>query len=441
MTERRTFYLALTRISVARVVQYSASVVAAVAVARALGPAERGVYSLSTTFAASTALAFSIGLPAALTWQIARRRRPPGLGVILAVSVGFVMAATGALLAGLEVWQVGNYVDLSIPLTALFAGVLAIGRYVTATLTGARDYTGAARLTAAVGLLIALLSVLVAVMSRDAVATLAAAAVGGVIAFATGARRSIRKARELQAVAGSWRETFRFGSVTWLGNLVQEVNFRFDLLLMGALRGSAEVGIYATAVAIAQTVWVVAAGAGEISFAEASAPNEGWNPRRRALELGLITAGGALILGLAGGLLVPLLLGHEYQSSVTPMRLLLPGVAGFTVVQVLGNTIAGRGRPGLNTAIASVSALLTVVGDVIFIPRYGANGAAMVTSVAYLLSAGLTWIICIRSPAMRVPTMGPIDDAIAPEPGPLTSSSPQSPRLLDPSPDPSPGSH
>lgn len=65
------------------------------------------------------------------------------------------------------------------------------------------------------------------------------------------------------------------------------------------------------------------------------------------------------------------------------MLALLPGVILLGGAKVLTNEIAGWGYPQYNSFNAGVALILTVILDLILIPRFGILGAALASSIAY----------------------------------------------------------
>jgi O-antigen/teichoic acid export membrane protein len=57
---------------------------------------------------------------------------------------------------------------------------------------------------------------------------------------------------------------------------------------------------------------------------------------------------------------------------------------GDVVANLIGAYLFGVGRPGWNSLAIGAGVLVTVVGDILLIPRHGAVGAAIASCVAYL---------------------------------------------------------
>jgi Na+-driven multidrug efflux pump len=61
-------------------------------------------------------------------------------------------------------------------------------------------------------------------------------------------------------------------------------------------------------------------------------------------------------------------------------------VAG-SVWKVLGNEIAGRGKPQINTIASAVALAVHIPLNLVLVPRIGIAGAALAMSVAYTVTA------------------------------------------------------
>ena len=64
---------------------------------------------------------------------------------------------------------------------------------------------------------------------------------------------------------------------------------------------------------------------------------------------------------------------------------------------MLTNEIAGRGYPHYNSLNAFLSLVITVIFDLLLIPRYGILGAAMASSLAYTVNflAAVTFYLVV----------------------------------------------
>jgi O-antigen/teichoic acid export membrane protein len=89
---------------------------------------------------------------------------------------------------------------------------------------------------------------------------------------------------------------------------------------------------------------------------------------------------------------IPLLYGSAFASAVVPAQIILLGLTLDGLGGVITGFLYGTGRPGLNSLAMGVGLAVTVVLDLILIPRYGATGAAAASAVAYVASTlALVW--------------------------------------------------
>jgi O-antigen/teichoic acid export membrane protein len=91
-------------------------------------------------------------------------------------------------------------------------------------------------------------------------------------------------------------------------------------------------------------------------------------------------------LYLIGPLLITLFYSTRFISSIAPFKILLVGIVAMSGWRILSNDLYGRGLPMINTYISAASIFLSVVLNIIMIPRFGINGAAWATSISYLTS-------------------------------------------------------
>lgn len=383
------------RLSGARLLNVAASFAGAILVTRALGPNDRGIYSLVTSLSALAVLIFTMGLPAALTWQIARGKKLQRPAWVFLGVPGFAASCSVLVLIGLHTLAEGSaYGQVPLVATCLLVGALSIGVLLRSALTGLHDYKTLSRMLSSYAIVTAAGTALVALVTHSLRPTIFAAISGSCVVYAWYFTRLRSVWRSLPSrVVASQSETRRFAGLSWITNLIQQVNLSFGLLALGASSPAHEVGLYAAATALAQVLWLLPSAASEIAFAEAAKGGHSSSAAHfRMLTSGYLwtVAGvstvGALLLWPLSYFLVPVVLGQEFAGAVTPLLLLLPGVVAFSIAQVGGNVIAGSGRMRLNLISSTASALVTVVSGLVLIPRWGSEGAAITSSMSYLVA-------------------------------------------------------
>jgi len=170
-------------------------------------------------------------------------------------------------------------------------------------------------------------------------------------------------------------------------------NQRLDIFLLGALASPAEVGLYAVAVAVAETIWHVPTSVNLNLFPRVAAIGalEGARRLPRACRMTLLlSAGLAFPLALFGKLLVGILFGSSFLPSNGPLLALLPGVLALSVASVFESYFAGVNRRHYQSISAGVSFVMGLGLCLWLIPAYGAIGAAVASSASYSLQMAVS---------------------------------------------------
>lgn len=183
-------------------------------------------------------------------------------------------------------------------------------------------------------------------------------------------------------------DALRFGLRAHISNVITFLNYRLALYLVSIMLGATAVGKYALSVQLAEVFWLVSGAAAMIVFPESAAKDRTPLQLQRVIEqvalaVVLITGTGALAAGLLAPTLIPWIFGHAYADSVTPFVILLPGVVLWSYMSVLSNSLAGMGCQGVNICGAALCLGINIIGDVMAIPRWGIQGAALASTIAF----------------------------------------------------------
>jgi O-antigen/teichoic acid export membrane protein len=206
----------------------------------------------------------------------------------------------------------------------------------------------------------------------------------------------------------------RYSGITHLGNMAMRANHQLSIGILSGISGAVAVGLFSVATTMAQVLWYLPDSVGRILF-----PRVAGSTREEANRLTaqvcrhtmLLTAAACLALYLAGPWAVLFLNGEKFRGSVMPMNLLLPGVLASVLNRVLSKYLSGIGKPNLNSAASIVALVVNIPLLYLLIGPYGVNGAALATSIAYIVNgilmlwffareSGTPWWECL------VPTMG-----------------------------------
>lgn len=177
------------------------------------------------------------------------------------------------------------------------------------------------------------------------------------------------------------------------------LNRRIALFFVNGFLGNTEVGYYVMALTLAEVLWILPDSVGVVLFPKISASTP-----EDAAKITARTSRYVLLLGVAGALVVAalakptvtVLYGGEFAPAVTPLLILLPGIVAFSLHKVIWRYLMGRGRTLLSTYSRASALVITVGLSLILIPRFGAEGAALATSLSYGAAAAIMLLVFRR---------------------------------------------
>jgi O-antigen/teichoic acid export membrane protein len=206
------------------------------------------------------------------------------------------------------------------------------------------------------------------------------------------------------------RRTLKFGVKSHVGRVMLLANYRLDQWILGALAGTAPLGVYTVAVAWAEALFML-----PTALSQVQRPAIVRASRRQAVVLtarvfrASLIITGFLGLGLiaAAPILCTQLFGEDFSDSVLDLRVLAFGAFGVVALKQLGNSLTGRDHPLAASLSIGVAFVCTVVLDVILIPAHEDTGAAIASSVAYTIGGAVICVVFARQLGGRVRDLVP----------------------------------
>jgi len=368
--------------------------VTSILLARWLGAQDRGLLGIMLT-ASGVALALAgLGLPMAVMY-FASREDADGPGLLAdSVLAALVLAAVfvpltwvwrkpiASLLAGGHGGRVWVLAAVLVPLTLLdwtthnqLLGRLRFGLYNVLVILSK---------VATLVLVVVLLGVWHLGLTAAVLATMVASLVmiGGSLPtiLADGPPRPSR---------ALFHRLVSYGTRVQAGSVLQILNYRFDIIVLGLFAPLRAVGYYFVAEFLAELV-VTIANAFQSSVLPLVARQEGGPQQNEttiaAVRHHTILALAATVANAAFGPLVILFaLTSDYRPALTPFFILLPSMVFLGLGTLVQGDLRGRGRPGLASVYAGIAVAVTVVLDFALIPPFGVTGAAIASVCAYVV--------------------------------------------------------
>jgi len=181
------------------------------------------------------------------------------------------------------------------------------------------------------------------------------------------------------------------GLVYAVALFVINLNYRADIILLDNLSVSYETGIYSKGSAITQYLWQIPMLLSTIVFARSAVSKDEklFSVKvTQLLRISFLGIGlGSIILFLFSDIIIVGMFGEEFRGSIQVLNYLLPGVVLLTIFKVMNTDLAGKGKPWVSLKGMLPALLVNILLNVMLIPKYGANGAALASTVSYSIAA------------------------------------------------------
>lgn len=366
--------------------------ISTIVTARVLGPSGKGTLAALSFITVIAAQCATLGLGDAAVVRVGQARvsvqqaLSSSLGVVSAASLAGAVLVLAYSVAQLPVqddwvWPAIGIACLTVVVSTA-AQLLIFIVYARERIVAVSVVTIAMATTTTVGVMIFCLVLDLDVLG-GALASLLAATVGLVAAAVMLMRAGIgfRPRWDPSYV----RPALHFGLRTQLANVLAYSSARVDLLLVFALAGQSEAGIYSIALTMGTITGFVA-----IALSFGTFPRMARMSDPDALALAVKMARATVLLGLAVAMmlslvlppLISILLGNEYDGSLTPAIVLLFANVLWGTQWLLSRAVAAHGNPRLLVNSFSVNLVTMIVVDIALIPRFGALGGAAGSVVA-----------------------------------------------------------
>jgi O-antigen/teichoic acid export membrane protein len=244
------------------------------------------------------------------------------------------------------------------------------------------------------------------IVSATAASALGVSVVGTAWAWSIVRRRygSPQAGLRIREWPGLFGKAIPFSFQEMLGQVI----FRFDTVLLAAVAASAVVGAYGAAYRMLESTLFIAWSIGfavmpMFSYLRAGPDGSLTHMFEGALKLVLVLmAPIAAALFVCAPAVIDAVYGlPRYESSVEILRLLAPAVAIYSVGHIAGLLVLVRRRGRVTVTVSAIVAAVNVGACAVLIPWIEANGAAIATLVSEGLLALLGLILARRVTGSR----------------------------------------
>ena len=415
---RRRFAVQIGWTLAVRLLMTANSVVAGIIVARWLGAEGLGQLGVINVSVAMVVQLGSAGLPSANTYFIAKDKshvfKVAVNSLLFTLLVGFALAFGLTSMARLRPQWFGFISPELIKIAAIsipFQLITLIGLNIFLAVGDVRrfnllDLSGQAFVL--INALIALIVFHSGLATLVTLNTAAAVVVGVLIVILVGIYGG-----KVKNELSEWRLDFRllgrmirYGLKFHISILAGAVMFRADLLVVNHFRGAAEAGIYSVATQVGMMLMLLPGVIATLLFPRVTAEQDARGEttcrvtRHTALVMLLICLAAAPL-----SLTLPKLYGPAFSDVPFQLLILLPGVYLIGLQSVLVQHFNAMGLPpaipGLWLAALAINLLLVFT----LVPRLGARGAAVASTLSYLLVFSLVLFYFRRTTGQNLSTI------------------------------------
>ena len=179
-----------------------------------------------------------------------------------------------------------------------------------------------------------------------------------------------------------------FAGIAYIGAIAQFLNYRIDLWFVDYFVGVKQLGIYALASNLSQMLWILPQSIAGIIMPHTSSGTDGMLDRTIIISKVVIVI--CIVILIVSYFIITdvvvLLYGANFAESGYIFLILMIGVIPFCMSVLYGSFLSGIKRVDITSYSAVIGVIATLVLDLFLIPKHGAIGAGIASSISYLVS-------------------------------------------------------
>jgi stage V sporulation protein B len=200
------------------------------------------------------------------------------------------------------------------------------------------------------------------------------------------------------------KESLSNGIKANISHLCLFMLFRVDIFLINYFLGTEQAGLYSIAVLISELLQKMANTSGTVLFPKVSG-GSAKSGQTLSIRVLIFVLGAGLIFSLFfflfGKALIILLFKEEFAPATPSLFYLLPGTVIMAGGKIVLFSLWGKGFPRITIIIPLAAFVLNTALNLALIPKLGIEGAAISTSMSYILFGAGLGVYFFSHPDMR----------------------------------------
>lgn len=180
----------------------------------------------------------------------------------------------------------------------------------------------------------------------------------------------------------------QYASQSLASNLIYFLLSRVDYWIVNEYCNQESLGIYIQATKIGQLLILPAALFSSILFPQASKNPDIINSKEislRFIQVAVLYLILSIVVIIFGSQVIRLLWGEDFDGIYTPLIITLPGIFCFALSYFFAPLLAATGKVYWNILVGFIVLIIVVISNFIAIPIMGINGAALSTSLGFIV--------------------------------------------------------
>ncbi len=365
--------------------------------ARALGPADRGLFSLITSLPELIMSSGNAGISNASAYHTAKDEKNfrVTLGntntLLIVMSIGLIIASFFLVS---QDWLVNEHSDSiqAFSYFIAFAIPLMLLKVVNVNLLNVLHRITQVNSISLLESLLPLISFLILWLIFDFSPLMAAtlAWFSSLFFLALLSVTLLKQGFPLGFSMSTQKDLLSYGARGHFDTLFQKLLLRIDFIFVSSFLGNEALGYYAMATAAAELLLTLpnSLTIPLFSFFMKRSNNDTDSVTPivlRVLMFSMVIL--AIVFAIFGRILILILFGEAYLPAYEPLTLLLPGIVFLSYCSLVRLDFLGRNRPGTVSIISGIAVVLNIGLNILLVSDYGINGVAMASTVSYFVAA------------------------------------------------------
>lgn len=372
---------------VTRVLMVGIGFLYSVLLARYLGSELRGQLSYINTITAITVIVFSFGMHQAYPYY--KKQKTSGIEstythICLIVFMLYLLLAF-CLVMLLRVWGIDRRVMIAILLTPLLTFSKLITYQVMIENPNRKNLW---EIVCEIAEVIALLFLLL--FCKRALVYALLVIVGKNIMACSYYLRYLHADLRIRASDFSMLKKFAaFGFLPMISLLMNNLNYRIDVLMLGSAVSDQSIGVYAVGIQIAEKVWLISEAMRDVLFSKLIKGKDAEEVNKVIRICFAISALVDLCIIALGKPFIAICYGAEYVNAYYPLVIVLFGTLVMVFYKIIQAYNVVHKKQNINFVFLAISVVVNVVMNLLLIPVLEVNGAAVASLISYAICATL----------------------------------------------------